>query len=43
MTVFILPEGTEVLEGTCAEAFGEPGGAHQYYVPDLSRYQKISP
>ena len=37
---FIIKKGTKLLEGTVAPNFGQPGGAHQFYVPDVSNIIK---
>ena len=37
---FIIPKGTKLLEGTVAPNFGQPGGAHQFYVTDVSKIIK---
>ena len=36
----VIPKGTEVLEGTVAPNFGQPGGGYQIYVPDPSVVRK---
>ena len=36
MDTVVIPKGTTILEGTVASDFGQPGGGHQYYVPDPS-------
>ncbi len=33
---YLIPKGTQILEGTVALNFGQPGGGYQYYVPDPS-------
>ncbi|MCP1103084.1 hypothetical protein M2454_002437 [Aequitasia blattaphilus] len=36
----VIPKGTEIMEGTVAPNFGQPGGGYQYYVPDPSVVKK---
>lgn len=36
MEEYIIPKGTEILEGTVAPNSGQPGGGYQFYVPDPS-------
>ena len=40
LDTFIIPKGTQILEGTVAPNFGHNGGGYQFFVPDPSKLLK---
>ena len=38
--VFVVPKGTEILEGTVAPNFGQTGGGYQFYIPNPEKLIK---